>query len=361
MLYEMVIVIIGAGPSGLSVALELARRGFTNIRVIKKTTYPTTKGKALAIHPHTLELFEPSGLTKELLPLARKINHLQLCKNKQKRELVITGIHHRYDYLAALEQEEIEKILISLLKINTVKIERGKELTDIKPRTKQIVVKTKDGEHEQINYDLLIGADGVYSTTRQLMNIAFEGSDDETIWTQAEVQVKNPEKISQAYLYMDKMPFMAAIPAGKDVFRIVTPSHNVLERFSSTYKTYTNFEVEKVLWDSEFTVGYRAAETMYKDSVVLIGDAANVHSPIGGRGMNKGMEDAYSLAESLANDIPLENWARERERQGRKIVRTIKFISLFVQNKGILGNVSASVAFNLIPFVRKFVVKGIVE
>lgn len=334
---ESRIIIIGAGPSGLSLAVELKRYGFQSVRVVEKLKTLTTRGRALAVIPKTLAYLEPSGTTEKILEEAEIINSAILCKRGKTREIAIRGIHDKYDHLTTIEQENIEKCLIERLKEYGGDVDRGVELTALNAKDRVAILKKGD-ELEEYHYDLLIGADGVGSTVRQLMQFDYPGFEEECWWEQMEIKM-NFENLANnsVYLCLDSSPVLAAIPAPQNVFRVVTPTEGVEESFKSYGLEYIDGEMESVLWKSTFRVGYRSSEEMFEEGVVLIGDAANVHSPVGGRGMNKGIEDAVLLARSMNNGEDLNVWERARMRIDRRLVKRIQFASFVIKQKGLRG------------------------
>lgn len=355
------ILIVGAGPSGLTLAVELHRHGFTNVRVVEKLTKLTTRGRALAIIPKTLAYLEDSEVTDLILAKAQTVNHIQLCKDGQVQNLQLSGIHPTYDHMTTLEQEEIERCLIARLKHYGGKVDRGVELTGIDAERREAIL-TKAGKKETYGYDLLVGADGVGSTVRQLMGFAFDGEDVADAWEQMEIEVKQKARgDAPLMLFLDQPPLLGAIPAPNGVYRVVTPTLGVEERFAERAQEYETFTLGKVLWKSRFRVGYRSAEEMYEEQVVLLGDAANVHSPVGGRGMNKGIEDAFLLAQSLATGEDVNRWERRRKRVDRFLVRRVRLASWVISRKGRMGAFVAWLIFRFPTGFKSFILNSVLR
>jgi 2-polyprenyl-6-methoxyphenol hydroxylase-like FAD-dependent oxidoreductase len=331
------ILIIGGGPSGLSLAVELKRYGFENVRIVEKLETLTTRGRALAIIPKTLTYLEASGSTELILEKAIKLKQVELLKDGKRKQIAITDIHPTYNHLTTLEQEDIEECLIQRLGHFGGVVERGVELSALNAKDRIAVLK-KSGEMEEAPYDLLIGADGVGSTVRQLMQFEFKGSEEPEKWEQMEIAV--PEKDNATIkLFLDKSPFMAAIPAPGNKYRVVTPEEGVEEKYAKVAANYQEIGELNVLWKSHFRVGYRMSEEMFEPNIALIGDAANVHSPVGGRGMNKGIEDAVLLADALNRNEDLNVWEKKRKHIDRALVRRIRFASWMIQQGGGIGKI----------------------
>ena len=356
---ETRILIIGAGPTGLTLALELKRHGFSSVRVVEKLEQLTTRGRALAIIPKTLDYLSASGTTDLILQGAQKVNEVRLHRNGQVQTFHLSGIHERYDHMTTLEQEDIERCLIERLKVYEGSVDRGVELTEIDAENRIATLKHGD-EKETYAYDLLVGADGVGSTVRQLMNFAFKGSEEADAWEQMEVEVEaRGDGTVPLMLFLDGRPIVGAIPAPNNVYRVVTPAIGVEERFEELQRRYEHVRVKEVLWKSRFRVGYRSSVEMFEDHVVVIGDAANVHSPVGGRGMNKGIEDAYLLAKTMASGENLNVWERQRKRTDRFIVRRVRLVSWVIQREGLLGRLMSTLIFRFPTGFKTFIVNSV--
>lgn len=355
------ILIIGAGPTGLVLAMELKRYGFESVRVVEKLDKLTTRGRALAVIPKTLEYLEDSGATELILKDAQKITRATLCRGGQKKSLDFTGLHGKYNHMTSMEQEEIEKRLIERLRAYGGEVERGVELIALNPQERMAVLKRGE-KTEEYDYDLLVGADGVGSTVRQLMRFNFTGVEESRAWEQMEIGVDSRENLDlPLLLFLDDSPVLGAIPAPGNVYRVVTPSQRVEERFEELRKGYADFAIKEVKWKSEFRVGYRSSVEMFEDSVLLIGDAANVHSPVGGRGMNKGIEDAALLARALNTNEDLNIWERRRKRVDRLLVKRIRFASWLIKQRGIIGRIVSWSIFRFSDLFRLFIVRNVIQ
>lgn len=355
------ILIVGAGPTGLTLAVELKRFGFTSVRVVEKLDKLTTRGRALAIIPKTLAYLSTSGVTDLILQNAQIVKDISLYKNGNVQTLHLSGIHPTYDHMTTLEQEDIEKCLIERLEHYGGSVDRGVELTSVDSAQKIVTLK-KNGAKETYAYDFLVGADGVGSTVRQLMDFAFKGNEQADAWEQMEIQTtKSEHTITPLLLFLDSRPLLGAIPAPGGVYRVVTPTIGVEEKFDELREQYSDIEVTKVLWKSRFRVGYRSSVEMYEDSVFVIGDAANVHSPVGGRGMNKGIEDAFLLAKAMSTGENLNAWERRRKRTDRLIVKRVRLASWVIQQEGFIGRVLSELIFRFPKGFKTLIVNSVLK
>lgn len=355
------VLIVGAGPTGLTLALELNRLGFTSVRVVEKLEKLTTRGKALAIIPKTLVYLSESGVSDLILQDAQIVRDVQMYKNGKMQSLHLSGLHTTYDHMTTLEQEDIERCMIERLESYGGSVDRGVELTFL-DANKRVATLKKNEKKEDYEYDLLVGADGVGSTVRQLMNFAFKGSEEADEWEQMEIQTARSKNSSRPLmLFLDSRPLLGAIPAPNGVYRVVTPAIGVEERFDKMRDRYTDIAVTNVVWKSRFRVGYRSSVEMFEDSVVVIGDAANVHSPVGGRGMNKGIEDAFLLAKAMNEGEDLNTWERRRKHVDRLIVRRVRMASWIIQREGFIGRMISEIIFRFPAAFKTFIVNSVLK
>lgn len=284
------ILIVGAGPVGLSAAVELTRRGYSP-RIIEKDPGPHEESRALAINPRTLDILEPSGVTDDLLNAGRKARALNIHgPHGRLFRLETRNIPHATrNYMLVLAQAETERLLIEALG-GMASIGWKTELTDVALQGDAIQVSlNRDGRREKATPDILIGADGAHSAVRHALGIGFAGSAYEHDWGLVDAYLDGlpPEELH----VFDLSPLLIGfIPIRDNLFRIVT------DRADALANVPKHIRVEKVVWESRFRISHRQVETYQKGPVFLAGDAAHIHSPLGGRGMNLGIEDSAWLA-----------------------------------------------------------------
>lgn len=310
------ILIVGAGPVGLSAALELARRGIHS-RIIDRADGITDHSKAVGINARTLELLEASGVSERLIAKGTKVLRAHLHSGHQRiAELDFSAMRHRYPFMLALAQSETEAVLQTRLAENGIHVEWQTELTDLEADDvgAMAVMKTPErGEIRQV-FAHVLGADGSRSRVRQALGIRFEGSTYPEEWNLVDLRMDTSlDPLSANLFLMGAGQVLFIITIGEGRFRLIA---NVPDALSLLPKG-TN--VSEVLWSSDFIVHLKQVDTYRKGVAFLAGDAAHVHSPAGGRGMNLGIEDACSFAECLAEGR-LDAYSDARMIAGHRVI-----------------------------------------
>lgn len=308
------VLVVGAGPTGLTAAVELARRGIRP-RVIDRNDGPTPLSKAVGISAHSLELLEPAGVTERLLAAGLRIprGHIYFA-DRQLGTIRFAALRHRFNFLLALPQSETETILAEVLAGSGVTVERRTSLAGL----------TQDGDgvsvvlegptgRETVHFDCVYGADGVHSKTREGAGIAFEGYSHRRTWSIADAELGSwPHEPGAARLFLrDDGDVGFIIPIGPGRFRAISNTPDALARIPGTYR------VARLLRSDTFHIPVKQAPSYQQSRVFLGGDAAHVHSPVGGRGMNLGIEDACAFARRFAEST-LDGYTAERHPVGHR-------------------------------------------
>ncbi len=316
------LLIVGAGPTGLTAAVELARRGLI-ARIIDKKSDPLPLSRAVGINAHSLTLLEASGVTERLLAAGIRVRELLI----HDRGRLISRIRLDredlpYNFMLALPQDETETILRARLEELGGRVEFGVALEDLAIEGTQAQATLKhaaDGRLEEAAYDLVLGTDGVRSTVRQAAALPFEGFDLPGAWGVADVESAAWPHQQRACLFMlSQGGIVVVVPIGTGRYRIVANRPKALEVVP------TGLSVDHLRREAEFEISIRQVSAYGAGPVFLAGDAAHCHSPAGGRGMNLGIADAASFARRLAGENPgdsLEGYSAERHAHGRETIR----------------------------------------
>jgi 2-polyprenyl-6-methoxyphenol hydroxylase-like FAD-dependent oxidoreductase len=310
------VLIVGAGPVGLTAAIELLRRDVP-VRVIDKSEHRTDLSKAVGINAQTLALLEPSGLTTRLIEAGLKIRqaHLHL-DGRPLVSLDLSLVDHPYNFILALPQSETERLLEVRLNDLGGRVERRTELTGFAQEAGRVhgTVRRPEGDEETVDVEALLGADGGRSTVRERLRIPFVGARYEEQWSLADISVDWPYGLDAVNLFLSRAgDLVFTVPIGPDRIRAISQTAHVLELLPS------GTTVTEIHWESQFRVALRQAERYQEGACYLAGDAAHVHSPAGGRGMNLGIWDAVAFADQYRAGS-LAGYSGERHPIGARIL-----------------------------------------
>ena len=304
------ILIVGAGPCGLTAALELTRRGYVP-RIIDKESGPTPLSKAVGISPHSLEILEPTGVTERLLASGIRMQSVQArYEGALLATIALSRLPHRFNFLLALPQSETETIMEAVLAGLGVTVEWNTELTAVRVAGAAVEVELNGGQAEAFDY--VYAADGAHSRVREILGLGFAGYTHKRTWSIADAEIPGwpfAEATAMAFLHRTgDLGFI--IPIGPKRFRAVSNTPEPLAHIPGT-------DSARVSQSDTFHIPVRQADRYQAGGVFLGGDAAHVHSPIGARGMNLGIEDAHAFAARLA-DGTLDGYTAERRPIGRR-------------------------------------------
>lgn len=309
------ILVVGAGPVGLSAAFWLKLKQL-EFEIIDKKSGPTQQTKAIAINPRTLELFEEGGLSAKMIAYGNKLFAMNFRHGNQiLLTMDFTKLHHRYNFLLALPQATTEMLLVDALQATGININWQHELVECHAEANSVRIIAKENEIRHIkHFDYCIGADGAHSAVRETQKFKFSGKSYPDNWSLVDINMDWPHSEHEANVFLhDDGVILFVAPLGNGHYRLVANTKYALEYLP------LGCEIEKVIWQSNFSVHCRQVEKYQQGRILLAGDAAHVHSPAGGRGMNLGIEDAYELANMLAAD-DLKEYSTKRHAAGARVL-----------------------------------------
>ncbi len=358
---DEVCLIVGAGPTGLALVIECRRFGLS-VRLIDKAEYPAQWSQALVVQARTSEQFDRYGIADQAVAQGRKIQKAKIWSNeKQIASLDFGRIPSRFPYLLFLPQNQTEELLTAHLRSLGVEIERQVELVSFEDAGDEnriwATLRHPDGLHERTSFRWLIGCDGAHSTVRAGMGVAFEGTTSSLNFQLGDLRLAGqdvPGDELQVHLHQGG-DVLALGRLREGIYRVVLALHRQqtadqqrlpeLGDFNRAFKRCgLNIVADSAIWLAPFSVNQRKAAHYRQGSVFLAGDAAHIHSPVGGQGMNTGIQDAANLAWKLAAveqgaDVQLlESYNEERGKVGEQLLRgTARGLRLATASNLLLG------------------------
>ena len=321
-------VISGAGPTGLTLALELARRG-KSVRIFDRSVgpRPLDQSRALGILPATLAALEPSGVTSRLLTSGLKIEHARVLVNGvHKFTIPLERAEGTYPFILSLEQGHTERILIEALQQCGVFVEWESPVVGIdQTGALPALLVDIDRRREAVTGNMVAGCDGVRSLVRQKLGIAFDGDKLETQFSLADVELNESFPNDALLADLRDKGVLAQIPLPNGKVRLIAAEPSVQSRADISNR------IKSVGWTSDFSIAFHHANVLSKDGYFLAGDAAHVHSPVGGRGMNTGIGDAAWLA-NLYCEHRLEDYQKLRLPVAKSVIRQTRNLTNFATN-----------------------------
>lgn len=338
------VLVVGAGPVGLTAAADLARRGIRS-RVIDQAVGPSTTSKAIAIQPRTLEVFHRMGIVDEILARGFVVGAGNFYwHGRSLARIDFKQLDSRYGFIVDLPQNETEEVLLEHLVRNGITVERETRLVRLEQDEAGVDVEVvRPGGAEKIRCSYVVGCDGAYSTVRHALDLKFAVSPnpESLVLGDAEVDWLYP---SELHIFIDPDGFLACFPLPGSRFRLIAdvtvqepvsgpaagrPPKATPERFREIIRKRADADanVREVTWLAGFRIQRQVVEQYGKGRVFVAGDAAHVPSPAGGQGMNTGIQDACNLAWKIqialrgdASAGLLESYSAERGPVGRSVV-----------------------------------------
>lgn len=314
------VLIVGAGPTGMTAAMELSRLG-VSIRIVDKLSAPSTTSRALAVQARTLELFEQRGLIQEMLRVGNKGAAATIYGDgKRLGKVHLSEIKSRYNFILLLSQSETERILREQLTRQGVKIEYGTEMIAFAQLESsdqpghsgvRVILRNSEGGHEELEAAYLISAEGSHSMVRRTLNFQFHGKSLDQSYALADLHLDGDLPDDELSIFTSAHGFMAVFPMGDRHFRFMatdpekrakTDEEPTLEKLQKLYDENSHIPVQlrDMTWSSRFRINSRMLNTLRERRIFFGGDAAHVHSPAGGQGMNTGIQDMIDLSWKLA-------------------------------------------------------------
>ncbi len=309
---DLPVLVVGAGPTGLILAAELIRHGVT-CRIVDKAGGPTPLSKATTVQARSLEMLEDIGIVDEAVNAGTKSHGVNIYHGTNRLlHVSYEDLDSTYPYLLNIPQSTLEQVLGGLVARLGVEIGWQTELTGFTQDHEQVTATLRhaDGQEETLQAAWLVGCDGAHSVVRHTLDIPFAGRSYPQWFGLADVRLHWSLGHDELHGFVHPEGLFFAIPMpGAERFRVVMESE---EPPAGTELTLADFQlaldergpgnatVSDPGWITPFKVNARRAEKYRVGRAFIAGDAAHIHSPTGGLGLNTGMQDAYNLAWKLA-------------------------------------------------------------
>jgi 2-polyprenyl-6-methoxyphenol hydroxylase-like FAD-dependent oxidoreductase len=329
------VLVVGAGPTGLTLAASLLRRG-ADIIVVDRLTAGANTSRAAAVNARTLEVLDDIDVSRRMVKSGLIAPRFTM--RQGARTLIpvdFSALPTMYPYTLMLSQAATETLLVERLAELGGEVVRPKALIRLSQDRDGVTATFDDGD--TIRARFVVGCDGAHSTVRELAGIGFAGGEYAESFALADVRLAGEAPTDEVILFyaMTGLDVLAPLPGG--IHRIVAPSTHAPEQpsveFVQDILDTRGFGpgrtvVTELIWGSRFRIHHRVADTYRAGRLLLAGDAAHVHSPAGGQGMNLGIQDAVALADALHDvlsggpDAALDAYSADRRPIARAVLTT---------------------------------------
>ena len=383
------ILVVGAGPTGLMLANQLARRGVRTM-IMDRHAGPARETRALGVQARTLEIYGKLGIVERALELGKRASGANLWAQGKRAARIPLGDIGRdlspYPFLLILGQDDNERLLGDTLQKSGVSVQWNTELVGLVQHPEHVTatLKHSDGTLRDIVASWVGGCDGAHSAVRELSGIEFQGAPYEHVFFIADTQATGPMVPDELNVYLWRSGFHLFFPMrGTDHWRVVGIVPPTLrERANLAFEHVVpsirgqagkGLQFQRCTWFSTYRIHHRRAARFRDRRCFLLGDAAHIHSPVGAQGMNTGLQDAYNLgwklalvASARANATLLDSYEEERIPVAERLLSTTdRAFSLIVSESWLAGIFRTRVLARIAAFamtrerIRKFAFRTI--
>lgn len=366
------VVIVGAGPTGMALAIGLAERGVDFV-ILDSLPEAQNTSRAAVIHAATLVTLDRLGVADRLVEQGIKVPHFRIRdRDRVLMHADFSKLESPTPFALMIPQDETEAILVDRLATLGRTVRRPARVTEIERSAGGALVRFEAaGRDEAIRCKFVVGADGARSIVRSGAGIGFPGSTYGSFLL-ADVRMRWPLSRDEVSLFFSREGVLVVAPMSDDRYRVVaqapdapsSPAAEDVQRVIDARGPTSGAEVTEVLWGSRFQVHHKLADRFLDGPVLLLGDAAHVHSPAGGQGMNLGLRDAGMLAHALAEALeagtraPLEHYAATQRSAAQHVLHMTQRLTRVATVRSGPGsrlrNGIISTASRLPPLRRKF-------
>jgi len=372
---ETDVLIVGAGPVGLFLANECARRGM-RWRLVETRSSQSEHSKALAIFPRTLEIFDMAGLAAPFLENANRVTSVAvMAQGRTLAHMRFTPGETPYSFVAMVPQNVTEKLLVEHLRRTGGAVEYETTFVSAVEQGDHVnVTLDHKGEPIRLTASFVVGCDGAHSAVRHLLKLPFEGAEYEDSFILADVETNKALPGDQLQLCPSEQGPVAIFPMSATRRRIVAtvasmagdaPSLDLVRKVLAQ-RAPSGLEARALHWSSYFRIHHRQVSKMRVGRFFIAGDAAHIHSPFGGQGMNTGLHDVWNLVWKLdlalhghGSEVLLNSYSAERRPVIKHVIETTHFLTKALGTPSklaqILRDAVIPMVSRLAPFQHAFV------
>ncbi|MDT5068460.1 MAG: hypothetical protein QOK02_4615 [Mycobacterium sp.] len=327
------VLIVGAGPTGLTLAASLLAKGI-RATIVDRQAEGANTSRAGAINARTLEVLEGLDVARRMVKEGVQAPNFTI-RDGEKVLIPIdfSRLPSAYPYTLLLPQNDTERLLLERVVELGGEVIRPKTLASVRQDADAVIATFADGHVIRAAY--IVGADGMHSTVREQAGIGFHGDKYEQSFVLADVRLAGDVPTDEVVLFWAAAGLTVVAPLPNGAFRVVAPVDDAPEAPSADFVQQIlddrgygvgRMTVTDVLWGSRFRIHHRVADSYRSGRILLAGDAAHVHSPAGGQGMNLGIQDAVALAQALtdvlggAPDAVLDDYAAGRRPIAQQVI-----------------------------------------
>jgi len=333
------VLVVGAGPTGLTLAAELLHRGLT-VRLIDKAVTPLPWSRAVGVHARTLEILQGMGVAETLIAKGQKALGATLWSGGETLARVdFNELATAFPFVLCIPQPDTEAVLLDHVLALGGTVERGVALQTFRQHGNGVTATLVQGDTtETLEASWMVGCDGAHSTVRHALDLVFEGDTYEDRFLLADVKIDWDTRDDRISTFFSEDGLVACFPLPGGRWRLVLSAPDgdtrtdapPLEEIQTSFARRTGLggTLSDLVWSARFRIHCRQVSSYRDDRVFLAGDAAHIHSPVGGQGMNTGIQDAHNLAWKLAavhhghaRSQLLDSYQAERHAVGQSVLR----------------------------------------
>ena len=373
--FDTDVLIVGAGPIGLFLANECARRGL-RWRLVETRPTQSLHSKALAIFPRTLEIFDMAGIVSPFLEVANRVTSVAIITHDRRlAHMPFTPKESPYSFIAMVPQNVTERLLVENLQHKNGAVEYETSFVSAVQHEDHVaVVLERKGQHIELTAAYVVGCDGAHSSVRHLLDLPFEGEEYHTLFLLADIETNDNLPADELQLCPSELGPLAIFPMSLRHRRIVAttdtregnaPSLDLVREMLAQ-RAPAGIDALSLHWSSYFHIHHRQAAKLRVGRIFIAGDAAHIHSPFGGQGMNTGLHDVWNLVWKLdlavhghAGEVLLDSYTSERRPVIKHVIEMTDFLTraMGTPNKfaQALRDTIIPMISRLIPFQHAFV------